>query len=309
MALNVKLAMLICLGFTGGMCWLVQNAARPIVELPSPVEPVAVAPLPQPAPPPEPRELARRFEQDSPVVVAAAQRERLLADAVAPPPRIELAQFPLHRPGSPASQRAAQQGGPSGQQGGGVVASAATPPPEPKRSTGRPVPLALVIPTAVVSGGGSHNASRAAGPAQAAEPATPAYRTIRVRKGDTLMKILRRELGRDDAATLAAVLKANPQLRGRVHRILVGETIRLPVAGSQATRGPVARSPRVAAGDGLLAAQWYVVRKHDSLAAIARRKLGDPDRWREIARLNGLRNADRIYPGMKLRLPARRSDT
>lgn len=301
MALNVKLAMLICLGFTSGMCWLVQQAARPIVELPSPVEPVAAWSHPQPAPPAEPRELARRFEQDSPVVVAAARRERLLAEAVAPPPRIELAGFALHRPGSPASQRAAKQGG--------VVVAAAARPRGPKRSTGRPVPLALVIPTAVVSGGGSDEAARAAQPAQAAEPATPGYRTIRVRKGETLMKILRRELGRDDAAALAAVLKANPQLRGRAHRILVGEQIRLPVAGSQAARGPVARSPRAAAGGGLLAVRWYVVRKHDSLAAIARRKLGDPNRWREIARLNGLRDADRIYPGMKLRLPARRSDT
>ena len=78
MSLNVKLAMLICLGFTSGMCWLVQQAARPIVELPSPVEPVAdVADLHPTPPAPEPRELARRFEQASPVVVAAARRERL----------------------------------------------------------------------------------------------------------------------------------------------------------------------------------------------------------------------------------------
>ena len=168
----------------------------------------------------------------------------------------------------------------------------------------------MVIPTAVVAGGSS--AVRQPKPApqpSPPQPASGAYRTVRVRKGDTLMKILRRELGRDDAAALAAVLKANPQLRGRAHRILVGETLRLPVAGSQAARGPVARSPRAAAGDGVLAFRWYVVRKHDSLAAIARRTLGDPDRWREIARLNGLRNANRIYPGMKLRLPVRRSDT
>ncbi len=308
MALNVKLAMLICVGFTGGMCWLVQNAARPIVELPSPVEPVAAAP-PQPVPPPEPRELAQRFKQDSPVVVAAAQRERLLAEAVAPPPRIELARFPLHRPGSPASQRAAGQGGAQPQPDAGQPVAAAQPARTTAASGRRPISLAVVIPTAVVTGGArpagaSRTQTRPPAPKQ-----QPAYRSVRVRKGDTLMKILRRELGRDDAATLAAVLKANPQLRGRVHRILVGETIRLPVAGSQATRGPVARSPRVAAGDGLLAAQWYVVRKHDSLAAIARRKLGDPDRWRDIARLNGLRNANRIYPGMKLRLPVRRSDT
>lgn len=50
--------------------------------------------------------------------------------------------------------------------------------------------------------------------------------------------------------------------------------------------------------------QEYVVQKGDSLWAIAARFLGSGSRYGEIAALNGISNANLIYPGQKLRIPA-----
>ncbi|MBB4785807.1 LysM peptidoglycan-binding domain-containing protein [Streptomyces rapamycinicus] len=43
----------------------------------------------------------------------------------------------------------------------------------------------------------------------------------------------------------------------------------------------------------------------DTLWSIAASKLGDGARWPEIAKLNGLKDADQIVPGQKLKLPKR----
>ncbi|MGH2786256.1 MAG: hypothetical protein ACRDJ1_13425 [Actinomycetota bacterium] len=80
----------------------------------------------------------------------------------------------------------------------------------------------------------------------------------------------------------------------------------VPVAPAIAEAGAAARAPAVSF--------TVVVRKGDSLSAIARRVLGDEFRWVEIWRRNagrlmgdGLRflDPDLILPGWKLRLPAR----
>lgn len=43
--------------------------------------------------------------------------------------------------------------------------------------------------------------------------------------------------------------------------------------------------------------------KGDYLINICKRYLEDPSKWREIARINSLRNPDLIYPGQKLIVP------
>jgi len=53
------------------------------------------------------------------------------------------------------------------------------------------------------------------------------------------------------------------------------------------------------------AAAKYTVRRGDSLQAIARRELGDAERWREIARENDLKPPYTIKPGQVLELPQR----
>jgi len=47
----------------------------------------------------------------------------------------------------------------------------------------------------------------------------------------------------------------------------------------------------------------YTVRKGDTLWSIAASKLGDGNRWAEIAKLNALKNADDITSGQTLKLP------
>lgn len=49
----------------------------------------------------------------------------------------------------------------------------------------------------------------------------------------------------------------------------------------------------------------YTVATGDTLWSIAAAKLGDGNRWKEIADLNTLKNADSITPGQKLKLPAK----
>jgi nucleoid-associated protein YgaU len=50
-------------------------------------------------------------------------------------------------------------------------------------------------------------------------------------------------------------------------------------------------------------AHEYVVQKGDSLASIAQRALGDGQRWKEIADINGGLEPKRLKVGMKLQLP------
>ena len=50
--------------------------------------------------------------------------------------------------------------------------------------------------------------------------------------------------------------------------------------------------------------EYYTVRSGDTLTIIAERRLGKQSRWREIQRLNGLKDA-LIRPGQKLKLPTR----
>jgi LysM repeat protein len=49
----------------------------------------------------------------------------------------------------------------------------------------------------------------------------------------------------------------------------------------------------------------YTVAKGDTLWSIAASKLGDGNRWKDIASVNGLKDADEIAPGQKLKLPAK----
>jgi nucleoid-associated protein YgaU len=49
----------------------------------------------------------------------------------------------------------------------------------------------------------------------------------------------------------------------------------------------------------------YVVKAGDTLSSIAAKQLGDSSRWREIARLNNIRDPRNVKKGQKLRMPKR----
>ena len=52
-------------------------------------------------------------------------------------------------------------------------------------------------------------------------------------------------------------------------------------------------------------ANTYIVKSTDTLSSIAVNKLGSISRMQELADLNGIKNFDKIYAGMRLRLPKR----
>jgi len=161
-----------------------------------------------------------------------------------------------------------------------------------------------------------------------------------VQRGDSLSRIARRIWGSDQRAYIQILLEANPRVARRGGHLLAGEPLVIPGGrggvselsaaradsslpaskppaatggndsalrsakaarasqGAQATRGGASRSVRS-----------YTIRSGDSLQGIAERVLKDANRWREIARLNGLKDVNRLMPGTRLRLPGERSDT
>ena len=78
-------------------------------------------------------------------------------------------------------------------------------------------------------------------------------------------------------------------------------TIDVPASSTASAKGKSASTKTESRGD-------YTVQKGDTLASIAKRKLGSTSRWQEIASLNSAELPDpaALSPGMTLKLPGRR---
>jgi len=322
MALSGKVALLTSLGFIFGMSCLVSQVARPIVEQPTPLI-VRGPALPGGlsaglAADVDSRrgrrgaalEVVGRFERSSALAGGPRQDQRegqALVVAEASPLAYGLAEPelpPLHVPEAP------------------VVAWAEEPVEEPPAlaGPGSPVMTMTSVPEAIVANVSSSGARLLAAlrpGREADEPAdtvasvglvAPAMKHYKVRRGDSLMKVMRREWNRDDEDSLKVLLAANPQIAERRDRIYAGEVLNIPDPDSAQAAPTVAQVGAAASGE-RVGIRWYTVRKRDSLAAIARRLLSDPERWREIAQLNQLRDAHKILPGMRIKLPLLRTDT
>jgi len=291
MALNVKAAMLICMGFIGGMSWVLQQFEAPRVEMPSPL---AVA--------------AARHG-----VGEAADGGGLGVSRDLDPRAVWVRQFA--RPNSRELQadwnRAADTNPglaiapPMESMGGGLAAAELPPLVYPAGDAAmvsvdeQPVVLASVL-----------SPTEDAAAAVVAEPAQ-----YRVSKGDTLTRIARRQWNSDDARLVALLVEANPKLRSRTARIVLGEELTIPpadaarrVLAGEAVAVVLARavaggSPSRGAAAETADPHWYTIRRNDTLAGIAQRLLKDAGRWREIAMLNRELNPRRIVPGMRIKLP------
>lgn len=144
-----------------------------------------------------------------------------------------------------------------------------------------------------------------------------------VRSGDTLWRIADRVYGVRSRDLVDRIFAANRDRLESPDRLRVGMTLALPAAvgeglssdrGRSATRvargqGPSQRSQRSrksGAGGAAVPIQSYQVRAGDRYATIAERFLGDRSRWRELYELNKdiFPEADRIRPGVRIRLPA-----
>jgi len=149
----------------------------------------------------------------------------------------------------------------------------------------------------------------AAAPAPAADAATAAKARAKeaaqaagaytVVAGDSLWKIAHKSYGDADIqAHIDAILAANPKVDP--DNLKIGQKLTLP--GKVAT--DINRLPakqQVAHTEGSL----YEVATGDTLSSIARKKLGDSSRWKEIYELNRERISDpaNIFVGTTLRLP------
>lgn len=125
-----------------------------------------------------------------------------------------------------------------------------------------------------------------------------------VRAGDSLWAIAARELG--DGARYREIMTENGLSSTILH---IGDKLKIPGKGSsaeapeEATEDPEQTAADNAQPGNELDDGYYIVKKGDSLWAIANRYLGNGLRWREIQQINGL-NTIIIHPGQRLKLPA-----
>jgi nucleoid-associated protein YgaU len=295
MALNEKAAMVICVVFTAGMpCALHRFAAQ--VEVPSPLRVGAVrdglAGLPS----------------------AAAWNGSVTAD-----PRANWARQ-FARPNSLDAQALANQAAKD--------ALALAPPDELLAPQGVVTALPpLVYPELLVADAGELEPGLLPGDEQVLvasadidegddADAAPSARLkrYRVAKGDTLSRIARREWKSDDWRLVALLAEANPGVRERKNRIVVGEELFIPDAAAvqralgrleTGSESVVAQAPAGDTKSGAATAdeRWYTIQRKDTLAGIARRFLNDGRRWREIVALNRALDPDKILPGTRIKLP------
>jgi nucleoid-associated protein YgaU len=293
MALNMKAALLVCLGIISGISYVLQQFTAPAMALASPlsIEHVALVAVPDSATRGTGRagadggwrvRAAQQLAQPS----ATAQRDAPSAVAATPLPIVTAAP-PRVVEADPAD----------------VPALVYDPPEQPG--------AVLVADAQVVDDAADDAATPAL--AEAAPTDTPGrMKRYTVARGDSLARIARREWGSTDPRLIDLLVAANPQLEGRRHRILRGEPLRIPdqvVADRVLTGGGRRGADRmrlastVADAPEIAQPQWYVVKRNDTLASIARRYLNDDKRWREIVEVNDKLNPNRIFPGMKIKLP------
>lgn len=126
-------------------------------------------------------------------------------------------------------------------------------------------------------------------------------RSVRVREGDTLEKIARRELG--DAARWREI----QQLNGvDPRKIKVGQVLQLPgapgTAGAAGMAAPAAGAPSAGAPEAA-GERSYVVQSGDTLSSISQSVYGTSKHWQRIQQHNGISDPRRVRAGQTLRIP------
>ena len=323
MALNVKAAMMICAACIGGMSWFLQTMQVRPVELPTPLvvseaEPSGVAKHTVPegdtawaagrTPVAQRETQARGFVRanviDEQLELNRASEQPL---ALAERPRnFDMAMRPLRLPPAVYDQAednqvvAALDGDRVMDGGRADVAAELTP--EVATSAAPEVVSGAEPDTGAMAAADNDNMDGATtDETDDAEAAT--FRTRRVAKGETLVGIARKEYALRDPRLVDVLIEHNPQLRKREGRVRAGEKLRLPdeatLRNALASLEQTGQRPL----EETAAPRWYTIRENDSLIRIARNQLNDPGRWREILRLNESLKPNKIYPGVRIKLP------
>jgi len=145
-------------------------------------------------------------------------------------------------------------------------------------------------------------------------PGTLSFKRYRVARGDTLMRIASREFGGQGREYIAVLLAHNPAVARRGGRLYAGEELVIPDRVAAAAGGTAAAPSLAMVGAAPVRSlagstaetegeRVYTIRKNDTLQSIARRLLDDPERWREIQKLNRDLDPRKIVPGMRIKLP------
>ena len=125
--------------------------------------------------------------------------------------------------------------------------------------------------------------------------APPSLREYKIRPGDTLSEISKRELGSAAPKAWKRILALNPDLSA--NRLPTGRTIKLPAREAAVERYRTA-SRGLQAGERL-----YVVRRGDSLSTIASRELGTIRHVKAIMDRNALSDPSKLRAGRSIVLP------
>lgn len=344
-ALNVKIALLTCVGFTVGMCWMVSQVSRPVasaagatVALNRTAPAVATGARPADAlrrgNPIDAARSAGRHQADAAITPAT----RVASDAVEgklPPvslPRFERERGVVTLASSTVEERAATE------------PSTASLPPNAIEVTR--VPEALVDTGNTLTAQFNRETPESnlfqdrgiAEPAAAEADPAPAPHYI-VKSGDNLARIARQTLGSDDSAAIRALIAANPKLKSRPNKVLLGEKLNIPpkeggtpavaTVAPKPEKSPSNTPPKTATREKSTPrvarsapetpkapatarnqkpsksakTQWVMMRDKETGPAFAKRVLKDERRWREIQALNGLKPGAKTPAGTKLRVP------
>lgn len=302
MARSETLAMAVCGGCICAGAWLLQHAAAPQIDVPSPLT-ASVIPVPV-------------------TVAGRTDAERWLQSADEAGNRTGWVQR-FERPNAMDDQAEINRS---------AATSLAVVGPTERPSAGLPT---LVLPPLVVEAAAGSDALVLADTAAGLETAGTAEPRIvadmetmnggllggpnaavlkhyKVAKGDTLSRIARREFESSDPRLVHVLLNANPLIAKRKGRLIAGEELLIP---SAALANGLAGAGKAPSGDTALAAlapgskaetaspRWYTIQRNDSLTSIAKRFLDDGQRWREILKLNGSLDPHKIQPGVKIKLP------
>jgi len=129
-------------------------------------------------------------------------------------------------------------------------------------------------------------------------PVEPKLTTYTVANGDSLWKIAVKQYGDSNIQEhVDAIVAANPSVDAS--HLKVGTKLNLPPKQTSVNRLPAKEQAK------LLDSGLYAVKKGDTLSSIAKKQLGDANRWREIYDLNREHIADpsMLFTGTQLRLP------
>lgn len=137
--------------------------------------------------------------------------------------------------------------------------------------------------------------------------------------GDTLYAIAGKHYGKRGGKFVRAIVEANRDTLPDPNKLRVGVVLVLPKMDVKAKVAASSVNAPAGGGSGATTAtkttanklrefEWYQVRKGDRYASIAREKLGDARRWRELFEMNKDKfpNPDRIRDGVLIKIPKSR---